>query len=326
MSDSNSPVKVDVGVKLQGSLTPGWKSLDKVTDTLARGIGAVGGPFVKLANALSDSAIRLIGDSTDAKLVKRAASRLLESEIRRQANIESITAKAVTHLPETVSPDPVNPDWVTRFLNAAQDASDEQLQEVWARLLASEIKQPGSISRRTLSVVNDLSPNDAKLFAKIAPLAWRRSDGVPVAWVFAAIRIALFATPSSLRDELVIPGNEKRLLVEAGLLETGDVVEYYVPWGTEWILGKHRFSVASFGATAQSGRGPLLSMVHDSSKALGKSDQEDEQQGAWVCMAIRLTTAGAELLRVCDQDPPMKYLEQHDFGRLEYIRASWLQR
>ena len=105
-------------------------------------------------------------DAEAAEIAYRAAARLGHIEVRRQENIESIVDKAVDNMPDEASEEPVDQDWVHQFFEQCQDVSNEQMQALWARLLASEVARPGSFSPRTMSVVRFLRVEDAALFTK----------------------------------------------------------------------------------------------------------------------------------------------------------------
>lgn len=62
-------------------------------------------------------------------------------------------------------------DRFVRFFEDAGNISDDQIQELWAKVLAGEIKQPGSFSLRTLDVLKNLSKTEAEIFRVIASYA-----------------------------------------------------------------------------------------------------------------------------------------------------------
>ena len=103
-------------------------------------------------------------------LRQRAGARLAFQEIQKQANIESIVDKACDEISdiETVSEEPVNPDWMSRFITNAGEVSDEEMQCFWAKVLTGEVIQPKSFSLRTLDCIKNLTADDAQLFTKIA--------------------------------------------------------------------------------------------------------------------------------------------------------------
>jgi len=103
----------------------------------------------------------------------RINKRLQLKEERRQSNIDNIVAKAIEFAREyEASDDPTDPDWIIEFFNIAQDCSNENMQYLWAKLLASEVGKPSSISRRTLSIIKLLEPKEAQVFTKLCNCVW----------------------------------------------------------------------------------------------------------------------------------------------------------
>jgi hypothetical protein len=103
------------------------------------------------------------------ELTERAKTRVLETEIRRQENLELIATKATQLLPETATPERINIDWLHIAMDYCKDISEEELQELWAKILSSEATESGSVSRQTLDVVKNFSKADCELFYQIAP-------------------------------------------------------------------------------------------------------------------------------------------------------------
>lgn len=84
------------------------------------------------------------------------------------SNLQQIVNQAKTQFTEgeQVSPEPVNKDWQNRFFSIAEDISDEEMQKLWANILAGEVKRPKSFSLRTLDVLRNLSKEEAELFTQ----------------------------------------------------------------------------------------------------------------------------------------------------------------
>ena len=111
-------------------------------------------------------------DTTDFEsLVKRTQNRLAYQELRKQANIEAVVSNAYGLLEgePPVSSEPIDQDWLNRFFNSVEDVSNEQMQWLWGKLLAGEIKQPQTFSMRTLNLLKNISLSEAELFKKISP-------------------------------------------------------------------------------------------------------------------------------------------------------------
>ncbi|HEV2955381.1 MAG TPA: DUF2806 domain-containing protein [Xanthobacteraceae bacterium] len=153
------------------------RAAEKLVDTVRHVIDVVVGPtrMRARAQAQADSAVILAeGRAQVQEIEARAVERLRRREGRRQRNIEAITTKALAALPPPgqISEQPVSEDWTSRFFEECQDISDEQMQLIWARLMAGEVARPGSFSPRTLGVVRDLTKEDANLFSKVCEFAW----------------------------------------------------------------------------------------------------------------------------------------------------------
>lgn len=102
------------------------------------------------------------------ELIKRTGLRVAFQEIQKQENIEAIVDNAYSMLEDSppVCSDPVDTGWMMRFINSVEDINDSDLQILWAKILAGEIKKPNSCSLRTMDVLKNLSVNEAKLFQK----------------------------------------------------------------------------------------------------------------------------------------------------------------
>ena len=77
-------------------------------------------------------------------------------------------AAAILETKEKVSKEKVDTDWATRFINIAQDISDEDMKRLWAQILSGEVEKPRSYSLRTLECLKNMSKYDADLFVDFA--------------------------------------------------------------------------------------------------------------------------------------------------------------
>ncbi len=111
-------------------------------------------------------------DRERLEMQQRTHERVALQEATRQKNIENVADKAYDQLEAegTVTSDPIDPDWIRRFFNIVGDVSNNELQNIWARILSGEIKQPGSFSMRTLDTVRNISPKEAEIFQRVMPL------------------------------------------------------------------------------------------------------------------------------------------------------------
>jgi hypothetical protein len=157
-----------------GDFTGLGKPATKLLDMIGKGIGRVYSDTIGVK--FEANRIKAIGEAKNAvksmaleslpSLEKRANSRIDHVEAVRQKNIEDIVALSYNYLPETASEESTDQDWIARFFNSVQDISDNQLKDVWAKILAGEVKKAGSFSLRTLDTLRNLSHDEAKLFSK----------------------------------------------------------------------------------------------------------------------------------------------------------------
>jgi Protein of unknown function (DUF2806) len=94
-------------------------------------------------------------------------------EMDRALNIAMIVAKAEEEAESIgdvpISDKPVDPDWFARWRVNSEDVSNDEMQRLWARILAGETKEPGSFSLHTLDFIRRLSKDDAAQIEKLAP-------------------------------------------------------------------------------------------------------------------------------------------------------------
>ena len=94
--------------------------------------------------------------------------RIEYQEQKRLANVASVVQDAAEELGDKeVSDHEPDPDWTARFFDDVQDVSSEDMQKIWARILAGEVETPGRTSLRTLSILRDMSQDDAWKFSEL---------------------------------------------------------------------------------------------------------------------------------------------------------------
>nr|WP_245228777.1 DUF2806 domain-containing protein [Pontixanthobacter sp. CEM42] len=96
----------------------------------------------------------------------------LPSALRKQVNKEKIVEAAVEELESShesngnsdhgqAAAHEVEHDWLNMFERFAEDSSSEQFQRLWGSVLASEIRNPKSFSKRTLRFISELDRETA---------------------------------------------------------------------------------------------------------------------------------------------------------------------
>ena len=179
-------------------------AIEKLLDYSASGIGSVAGPMLvswKERQEAKAKAIAATGDVEAQKILTEGQADTMEiiataqanarsilvspdsnvqgqldfahtvtqriqfQEEKRQSNIESVVLQAASELEDKhVEDHEPDHDWTARFFNDIQDVSTKETQLLYAKILAGEVKRPGSTSIKTLSLLRDLDQPTAMLF------------------------------------------------------------------------------------------------------------------------------------------------------------------
>jgi hypothetical protein len=271
------------------------------------GLGSLSEPMTKLIESVS-SAIGVLYEptrvrrkakaDTDAAMIQakgnieiheieaRAQRRINEVEIRRQRNIESIIRMAASQLPETVSKEPVDKDWMAQFFNYCQDVCNEEMQSVWARLLAREVAEPGKFTLRTLNTVKLLLPEEAQLFER--------------------------CTRYLCQDQRLYYSFVKDFLAD----QRG-----FSDWVFHHLNDIGLFSVRLFGHI---NRETTTIVYFNKQFTVTKSNVEDESDFGTIYGYYELTMLGQELLTLCNPKPDYEYFKAlyHSFKSDEDLQVS----
>lgn len=203
------------------------KPLQKLVEVISKGIGKLYEP--KEIRKRADAKAYEIGVIEKAKAKATAESkeieqdyldriekRIIHRELKKQDNLNSINYIAAEQLQneDTVSDEPVDEDWATRFFNIAEDISNEEMQNLWGRILAGEVKQPGSYSLRTLDLLKNLNKREAECFMKVGQLAFT-SSGTSF--------IINFNREKLLEEKYKLTFGDRLLLEELDLLTANDL-------------------------------------------------------------------------------------------------------
>lgn len=104
---------------------------------------------------------------------KVAEARLLEDAIRHEINTANSIIYAEDALKEDGTPPPdksIDDDWLYRWRDYTGNVSSEDLQRMWGRVLAGEVKSPGAYSLRCLDFLRNLSQDEAALIESMCSL------------------------------------------------------------------------------------------------------------------------------------------------------------
>lgn len=132
----------------------------------------------KLKDSNGNELIQQSGDGTltvdfsthnDPEVVVKAIKEYLVPY--QQNNIEKIAEKTYKALENERKGNVLDKDFVIKYLSESSTITNEDIQDIWVKLLLQENRAVGSISKRTMDIVKNLSSVEAKLFASVACLA-----------------------------------------------------------------------------------------------------------------------------------------------------------
>ena len=109
------------------------------------------------------------------EITREDITQLIEFQGRKRlANTRSVVEDAADELGDKeVSNHEPDHDWTARFFNDIQDVSSEEMQSLWAKVLAGEVEKPGSTSIQTLSILKILTKRQLDFLGSSAPSVYR---------------------------------------------------------------------------------------------------------------------------------------------------------
>ena len=93
----------------------------------------------------------------------------IEKEIEevQNNNRANILEKAQKYTKNDTNCSDIDSVWLMNFFDECKNINDEQMQEIFASILAGEMDHPGTFSLRTLGVLKMLESKEAESFSKL---------------------------------------------------------------------------------------------------------------------------------------------------------------
>lgn len=218
--------------------------------------------------------IHALADIEVQELQKRALRRFIQEETKKQINIENIATKAIPQLSATANPKNIENDWIMHFFDKCKIISDEDMQKLWAKILAGEANAPGSYSKRTIEVVSLMSNKDANLFISLCRFSWKIGNFCPL----------IFNTKDNIYNDEGIKFNTLTHLENIGLLTFNSIT------GFQRIGLPNKIKISYF----------------DKKFGLDFPKEKDNQLQIG---NILLSQAGQELVSVCGAEPKDGFID-----------------
>ena len=151
----NPNLKIGISVDINDALRT-------LSDAL--GLTALGTRLNASANRVST-----LTEAQTSRDVKAIEEGLMEW---RGKNLRAILEKTIPRLEDVETPKIDDSDWAIKWLEKASSTSDEELQTLWAKILAGELQVKGSYSKWALDAVSNMSKEDIEAFTTLGSCVW----------------------------------------------------------------------------------------------------------------------------------------------------------
>ena len=312
---------LDIGIDLISTLTlPAWmiRNASKAFGQLCSAlIGVPAGALERRSaekRAESEARIKIIEENAvqiagqmnvRPEYAQRAGNKFAEKIIREQVNLDKISAATINELNKAESDSStdqtadsgeektVNDDWLNSFEEEARQKSTEDMQLLFGRILAGEIRKPGTYSIRTVKILGQLDQNVAILFKRLCSVCVIH-EGPVGKEIFDARVPALGGDPgANVLRKYGLSYEKLTILSEYGL-----IISSYNSWYEYNLLTVPENYPIAFLLWHQ-GRYWALSALPE----WNKSQRQFRLSG------VALSHAGCELFRLVDPDPMEDYTE-----------------
>lgn len=123
-----------------------------------------------LSNAIAQNAAEIV--SEDTALIQRAIYSMVHSGLRAQECREKVAAATIEDLRSNPPNDHAtgpSDQFMAKFVRLSEDATSENLQMLFGKLLAGEIRNEGSVPLSTLHLVSMLDEETSKIIQRAMP-------------------------------------------------------------------------------------------------------------------------------------------------------------
>lgn len=118
---------------------------------------------------------------TDPEYARAAATKFAHKIIRERVNLDEVSEIAAADLKseplnagnaeQQPEAPPISEDWLNVFENEAAQMSSEQMQRLFGKILAGEIRRPSSYSVKTIKLMAQVDNSAAALFSLLCSLS-----------------------------------------------------------------------------------------------------------------------------------------------------------
>lgn len=328
-------------------------AIEKLIDVVAAGVGSIAGPLIapwaagRHARAAINAAkgeaevreILAVSEANTMQITAQAQSevrRYLETsepssmpvltteqvsealqfqQQRRLRNVEAIATAAAAELgDETVTEDTLDSDWIASFFGEAQEVSSAEMQQLWARILAGEVRQPRTTSIRTLDILRNLDPRVASSFERLCSVSSALA-------VIGNLQLTSPLDPDTgfydpRQNMLVL---DHRVVAFGGNAANNALRSYGLGFGTLNVLNEYGLIISDYNSWRDyrmcigqpNASNPLPFRLIHGGRQWTLLPKGVPYQGELKLSGVALTSAGRELASVVEFEPNQKYVEEY---------------
>ena len=254
--------------------------------------------------------IRLIGKSaeqiaqqmqTDPEYARVAVQKFGDRVLREQVNLDLISQRAANEIMDANDPidqsgseesgSIINDDWLNAFETEARQKSTEEMQAFFGKVLAGEIRRPGSYSTRTVKILGSLDKNIAYHF----------------------VRLCSMSVSTQIQDMITVPSLD-------GNASDNALKEYGLDFATLNLLNEHGLIIADYNSWYEFKPGVAFSGAGQQAVCfplnyLGRHwilmpVSEDRIGKTLRIHGVALTQSGRELYKIVRVKPLDKYSQE----------------
>lgn len=278
----------------------------------------------KLLRELRDKRFRSVYEQRPLNNVEtgiRTVEILVEDE-SSTANTDEIDNPNKHDVPED--------EWISEFENQSRHKSSSAMRERFARLLAGEIKRPGTFSLRTIRLLGEIDEKIANIFKILCSACISFDNPLGSKFISLSLLPNLVDRNQSNAD-LGLNNFEKygisdymiSRLVELGLLE--QYVNFPNPSGTGMYVPQIDMSPCFLGENERF----IPFLYSDKYYVLDWIDQEKQINWNFKLIGFRLSSVGMELMNIVDKEivtlfheDMLDFLKMHNLRLLEVKRTD----
>ena len=254
---------------------------------------------------IEENAAQIAGQmNVPPEYAQRAGNKFAEKIIREQINLDKVSIIAANELKkekfdsstdqsvDSGEEKTVNDDWLNSFEEEARQKSTEDMQFLFGRILAGEIRKPGTYSIRAVKILGQLDQNVAILLKRLCSACTVVVN--PNNGYIADIRV------SSLGGS---PGENVLIGYGLGFDQLNILSEYGL------IISEYN-SQYPYNMCIANRNNQFILMFRHQGKYWGlRPLPEREKNKECMVSGVALSRAGYELFSIVDQDPMQGYTE-----------------